>query len=364
MHSKAKIRPILAFIDELLPILRLDLSVVYTSFNSFQDQIRDAQDIHKVYLGVEEVLLFFPAIYTDTVRALLRKLLIRNPRDEDVIPLAEFFTIFTVLVRGPLNEKGRFLYSLYNLSKTDLLSETEHALMIHNLSRALTKMGVFGKLTYTVEDAKHAAFMARFDSEKRIFHPGLTQERLILWMTASPAGKGMSKFIDVLNRLLKVCILLDNKASSVLNWVTEMKEYHEFDVPTPLLDFQKCSVLKGDMYVVYRSAHVVSLCVSPAGLTRGDVYVQCNKHIQYSDKSDQFYKLTSYQILRPKEWNSVDGMCRFDVSNLEPSSEYSFILYQACSNVCFPPVVARTLNSRGLGTNFDAVSFPLLRKKL
>ena len=302
-----RIKFVLDLLDILIPIQRLDLSIVYTSFNAFQDQIRDAQDIHKIYLGIEECLVFFPPKHLDSVRPFLNRLLIRTPRDEQVVALAEIFTILTVFVRGPIPEKGRFLFSLYNLSKTDLLSEAEHALMIFNMSNTLQKLGILGKLSYTIHDAKHAAFLAKFDEENQVFYAGLSQERLIIWLSTSTLGFAAIRFNSVFGRLIKVFCNLDGKADSLLKVLTEMQDHRKHDFPVPAVDFSKCVVHKGAVFVVYRGRNIVSLCLSPIGLEKGYIYVQCNLHVKFSEKSERYYKLVSYRRLEFSGWKGHEG---------------------------------------------------------
>lgn len=341
----------------LLPIFRLDLQVSRQGYDSYRRQLHQQHDINRVFLHVEEVLLFFPPNSLDALTSVVTKLAEKSPYGESLVPLIDVFTTLAMFLRGPIEDKGRFLFELFNLSKQSILSETEHALMMFRMSRSLQKLGIFGRLDFSMDDVKHEAFVARYIPATDSFVPGLNVDELIAWMTSSRVGRGAAQFTSVLNRLLKVCIQLDKKAASLLHWLSEMKDHRQHDLPVPKIDFNQASLHKGDVYVVYRGRDTISLAVSTFELAPdAELFVQCNKHMKFSKSSEKYYKLISYRRIGSSSWSSRLGrLSRIDICGLEEASEYTLVVYQPASNIRYPMIAASTRNDKGLTSQFDTV---------
>lgn len=356
-----KLNALFNVVDPLLPIMRLRIKTVLDAYESYKHQLHQQHDINRVFLHVEEVLIFFSPYDVDILRPLLGKLVEKSPKGESLIPLVDVFTVLMLFVQGELADKGAFLFELYNLSKQDILSETEHALMIFRMSRSLQKIGILGRLDFTMDDVKHAAFLARYIPESDKFVAGINVEELTAWLTNSNVGKAASSFIAVLTRLLKVCIQMDGKASSLLTWLHEMQEHRQFDLPVPKMDLSQADLHKSEVFVVYRSSQQVSFALSTALLHPDELYIQVNKHMKFSKTSEKFYKLISYRRVPLGKWSGNFGQySRVDVAELDPDSEYSFNMYQLETKLRYPAVSVKTLTTAGLTSRFESVPYPML----
>ena len=351
-----KLQTLCGVIDPLLAVMRLQFPVVKAAYKSYLSQLRQQHDINRVFLHTEEVLIFFSPNEVDVLRPIVEKLEEKSPKGESLVPLVDVFTILTMILRGEISEKGIFLFELYNLSKQSILSETEHALMIFRMSTSLRKIGILGRLDFTMDDIKHAAFIARYIPDRDVFVPGLSPEELTDWLTTSNVGKAASGFISVLTRLLKVCLRLDGKAASLLAWLEQMTTHHEFDLPIPRLDFSTASLHPSRVFVVYRGINTVSLALSSSLLKGNEIFVQCNKHMRFSKTSEKYFKLISYRRSRVALWSGqCDLLSRVDIDGLDADSEYSFVAYQVATKLRYPTVELRTLTESGLTSRFETV---------
>lgn len=350
-----KLAAVFDVVDPLLPVMRLHMDMVKKAHASYKQQLQQQHDINRVFLHTEEVLIFFSPYDIDIVRPVISKLAERSPMGELLIPLTDVFTLLSMFVGGDVIDKGAFLFELFNLSKQDILSETEHALMIFRMSRCLEKIGILGRLDFTMDDVKHAAFLARYIENEDRFVPGLNVDELTDWLTNSYVGRAASSFATVFTRLLKVCIRMGDKASSLLAWLYEMRDHRKFDLPVPRMDFSKAILHKSDIFVVYRGCNMVSLCLSTALLAPEEVLVQCNLHKKFSKTSEKYYKLISYRKLQVQQWSRRHGQyARLDIAELDADAEYSFNVYQLVTNLRYSLVSTRTLTEKGLTSKFES----------
>jgi hypothetical protein len=352
-------KDVLRYVDALLPTLRINVAEIARTYRAFLERpgVNRREELHRAYVEIDDCASFLPIAVAEAAQFIVGRMQERMPNGKVLVPLAEVFTLLTVIVKGSVEEKAAVLFSMYNFGGSDRLTEAEHTFMIHRISIGLQKIGLIGRLDFTMADAKHAAFLARLHATgaSKDFSPGLTVQELALWMVHSPVGRQLALFQHTLEQLIRVLLTLKGKTSSLLGWLSNLNEHSTTAMVVPKVDLFRLSLDQSPLFVVYRSSSSASIALCPHQLKRGDFFIQCNQLVQ--ERPGGIYKhYRSYRRLYfPHESYRDGSLFRVDVEGLEPDSEYTIIVYQCVSNTRYRPISLRTLTSYGLISEFETV---------
>lgn len=353
-------KDVLRYVDALLPALRIDIAEIARTYRSFLERpgVDRREELHRAYVDPGDCPAFLPIRVAEASAFILGHMEERMPDGKVVVPLAELFTLLVILVRGSAEEKAAILFSMYSFSGSDRITEAEHTFMIHRIAIGLQKIGLIGRLDFTIADAKHAAFLARLHAtgSAKDFVPGLTVKELAEWMVESPVGKQVALFQHTLEQLIRVLIGLKGKTASLLSWLSNLNEHSTKAMIVPKIDMSRCVLDPSPVFIVFRSGTSASFAFHPHALKRGEFFAQCSQVVPEKPGGLMAKHYRSYRQLYFPHDNYATGMLyRVDILGLELESDYIITIYQSSSNIRYRPVSIRTLTSSGLMSEFETV---------
>lgn len=155
----------------------------------------------------------------------------------------DLLTTLCLFMQATWAEKAAYLFRWYNFSKTNLLDEEEHSLLIRGVARCLRKLNLIGVLDVSDADAKHLALEARivYDADNiPYFRPGLLLNDLVEWLHTCKYCRVMLDFTAVLFRLIDMIVTLDARSESLLQLMHQKIDgrYEELGAP-PFVEMQR-----------------------------------------------------------------------------------------------------------------------------
>ena len=141
-RAKASASQILSYLDFLRPLLLQDRSLVKVAlarFEFLQSKVKSPDPpltLGTYEMSKAEARKFFPTEHPSFER-LLDLLCVSNRILGPRVILLDLLSVLALLVRGTLEEKAQYLFDWYNISKTGVLSEVEHTMLIMRISNCL-----------------------------------------------------------------------------------------------------------------------------------------------------------------------------------------------------------------------------------
>ena len=397
---EVSIRDLLKYLDFLKPLLFLDNALVKYALGQYdllQAMLRPPDPplcLENFELSIANARIFFPST-EPSIERVLQLLSFQKPIVGQVVYFLDVLTVLVIIFRGSLLEKARYLFDWYNVSKTGVLTEVEHAILIRRTSECFYKIKAIGIIDVTEEDAQHIALEARVrknQSGQIKFIPGLVYEDFCRWTRDSAESAVLVRFVRVLDRLVDTLIAIRNRVGAIGAIVEGKKNHKALCLHVPKLDmFPSCREHQSMLYIIYRSQTTVTVCMSAVGIDcnqSSEAFVMCEK---LSPVSDPFYEIpeaiqkktsifnndasgqrgdkmpmccTREYVLRSYQRYPLDKhiimrggpLLRVNISRLDHDSEYVFTVYTPTWK--FPPIKASTMGP--LGTDNSALSFAIL----
>ena len=355
---------VLKLLDFLLPLLRLELSVVKFAVEKYESEyLEGGQSLESYTLSASEALSFFPSCQV-AVEPLVVALADDVPYVGLNVRLLDVLTILTMIARGAMKEKAKLIFDWFNSSHSGIMSEVELNLFLLRIGNCFLKMKLIGRIEFSKEDARHMAFVARVSDGYKFLLPGLTFNDFYRWLSENRLAEAIFTFVRVLCRLIDTVYSLENKANALHSILQQMEDYKKSSPPIPHYNWfgNTCQESKYSINIIYRSQHEVSVCIHYPNNTAKEVYIECKKtcsvpHPLYR-LSKRFatlkpsdiccsknYYLTSYQksILKKMSYSHGATSFRVDIKNLDADSDYLFTLYTEVLK--YPPVKVHTIPS-------------------
>jgi hypothetical protein len=368
--------PLLAYIDSLKGLFRIDgVSVIAEAMSKFHKR-RDRDLVNKIQLIMFEISSdeandhYFP-VGQDCVRTLIEKLSYDKHPLGRRVQFLDILTCLVLLTMMPFEEKLKLLFEWYNHGQNGIMSEIEHVVFITRVGRCLNMMRAIGCIDLQHEDAEHMAFVARsrLEGDRYRFIPGLKLPDFQNWVLHSQETQPFLSFMRLLGRLNDMLTALDNRTNALLALMREKDEYkkHRINVPRPDL-FPNQESHRGPTLVVFRDHMTVSLTLPISQPLPIDyIYVKCDKvvdvhrdryilpkHIHDMKETNRQRQalpeccskvcyFTSYHRCRPvldQSKQSKPLLARIDVSDLDADETYILTAYTALWQ--YPPVQVTT----------------------
>jgi hypothetical protein len=311
-------------------------------------------------VSINDILAFFPIEQRIKLKPLVIMLSFNVPVLGIHVFLLDILSVLVLILQGPLLEKVRYLFTWYNLTGTGLLTEQEHSMLIQRLAKCLNKMKVIGSIDMTIEDANHIALLARtkYDGNKINFIPGLLFEDFYQWSIKE--SNIFFTFFRLLDRLVDVMKLLDNRTNAMSQMVLAREKYKQFQISVPKMDMFTLKDHTSKIYIIYRAQTKVSLCLSSKNCKSNEIFILCKKiipvkqplyDVPLSIKNRKGQKIN--EIKENSSFHDLDKCCekvttfefyhrcylnrsliingspiiKVDICNLDPNSRYVFNLY-------------------------------------
>jgi hypothetical protein len=344
---KLAYRKLIEYFDVLRPVLLLDLAVCRVAYDKFLG-LTGVVDLDEFDGTIEEILDYFPE-YGQQVTPLIRILSQEKIMLGTRVFLLDVLTSLAILVRGDVKEKAQLLFKWYNFSRTNMLSELEHTLLIVRGASCLHRLKLIGLIEITKEDAKHIALSARTvvpkDGSRITFIPGLHLSEFTTWLESGKIGTSIMTAFRILERLSDTLVTLQRKATALYNIVQEKVDHASKQIHIPSAELLRTVENKSPILVLGRCGDELSVCISPSfKLERSPLaYLTIDKLVpmesplfaipsgaferMYSKKSlphaccHKNYTLTTRAII-PLLVHGSSGLARIDISGLDRRYRY------------------------------------------
>lgn len=322
MSKSMKNNGLVQILDLVIPLFRLNFQVVTEAVNIYQEKMGSISTrIDTFSIPPEKYTDYFPRC--ENLLDIIINKLSEFIHDENIIAvkLMDILIVLTIFTKGSVKDKCKMLFGFFALSETQGLLENEHTTMLTRTMNCFKKLGFLKTLDFTEDDARHIAFLARIKEDGKSFHLSLSFQDFFLWVSNSSQANSIFKSVRLLNRLMEICISLDNKASSVtdlLNDITSQSrgvgEIRNIDLTTKLL-------MSYTPAVIYRSHCNVSFVVPRT--------TEYNDHVNYFVKIEQLnpvsYPLYSRAKRLAETYRAHNSS--FEKSNAKKHKYYSKVRY-------------------------------------
>ena len=379
------ITSLLEYLDFLKPLLLSSNELIPFAVKTFEDlqaRVREPDPplrLETFELSVGNVRKFFPSA-EPSIERVIQLLSYRKPILGQYIYLLDVLTVLVIVFRGPLEEKARWLFGWYNLSKTGVMTEVEHVILIKRVSDCLFRIKAIGRIDVTEEDANQIALEARVYKTvgggstglQLKYLPGLTFDDFFRWTRESPESAVLVKFVRVQDRLVDALLALRSRIDAVGSIVEEMRLHREHAIHVPKMDmFPDLREHGSPLRIAFRASRSVTVLISAHGMDLGtsEAYVQCRKSRPVPDPlysipdstmqrkiargqraivsglpmcCEREYSLTSYVRVPLRRAGVLRGgpLLRVDIAPLDPDSHYSFTVYTSAFR--YPAIGADT----------------------
>jgi hypothetical protein len=265
-------------IDDIIPLFRLN----YTIVSEIRQLIEIKENLSNISFQnlefhiwtIDDCITFFKD-KSLTVPSILLKL-----NEHNKIKLLDLIIVLTLFTKGPIKDKCNMLYNFFAVSEPEGLLEREHVTMLIKTVNCLVKIGVLKSLDFTEDDAKHIAFLGRICEDGSKFYPSLSFQEFYAWVSNSTEVNAIFKSVRLLNRLLEICITLDNRAVSVSHLLNTIKSLADNSNVVKSTD---SSAPLGDSYVIYRGISELSFILFSAdwqiSQESKDFFIQIEKRV-------------------------------------------------------------------------------------
>jgi hypothetical protein len=360
-------RQLIGYFDVLRPVLLLDLRVCRVAYDKFLG-LTGVVDLDEFDTTVEECLEYFTE-YAKEVTPLINILAQSKIMLGLRIFLLDVLTSLVILVRGDIKEKAYLLFKWYNFSKTNLLSELEHTLLIVRAAKCLHQLKLVGLIEITREDAKYIALSARTvvpkDGSKITFVPGLHLSEFTAWIEDGKIGKAFVTAFRVLERLSDTLVALQNKVTALHHVVAAKVLHEERQIHIPSKEILRTMKNDAPILILNRYDRGVSICVSlncVSGSTTAG-YIKLEKlipmesplfeipssaseriyprHLFPSRCCHKYYTLTSFLTV-PMVTFGKSGLARADIEKLDPAHDYVISPYTTHEEFCSIHIKAKS----------------------
>lgn len=234
---------ILIHLDKLKPTMELQLSSLIELEVSIMKRMPKDTTIEFWVEEASKMELYFPKIYF-SISCVISMLSFESSSGAKVISLLDIFISLCLLMHGKWDMKAKFLFQWHNISRTGMLEESEHYLMIKRVTSCLIKLKLIDRIVISDEDAQFISVSARididYDSGAKSFKPGLFFEEFLNWTLTNKECQTMFKFVSVTHRLIDNLLALSTRCES-LSDISD-KKYSKRCDPLPLLQFDAKSV--------------------------------------------------------------------------------------------------------------------------
>lgn len=286
---------LMAHIDTyLLPLMRTDLFVTQTAVQRFLEMnpLNTINRLEEVNIKLENLVDLFPKSYKNVMCHIFRFVSFNVNLIGPHVSFLDILLILSVLGRGELQEKGKFLFNLFNFSGSGRMSELEVVRMVLKLSAVFQKLKLIGSLDVTEEDARHIGLLARLNSQKN-FIPFLTLPDFQYFLAENWITKAVYKIFSVLDRLCSTITVLTKRSDTLLQELNEREKPMRRLLAIPRMDILDCKVNCGRLIVTFRGSSCCSMALHSRHLPSSlyEVFVLCKKiNILSSTGCVSYYK--------------------------------------------------------------------------
>lgn len=360
-------RELVEYLDILKPIILLNIELLRSAHVRFLN-LTTPLDLDEFELTIEDTLDFFPDC-ASVISPIVHRLAVSKPLLGPRVYLLDVLTMLVILMRGDMHEKAQLIFTWYNFSRTGLMSELEHTLLITRAAECLHRLKLLGAIEITRDDSRHIALAARIDKQVRnkiFFKPGLTFDDFFNWIEQEQEGESITRAFKVFGRLSDVLISLQNRVSAIYQIIERKQQHEALRRHVPSKEILGCSINPTPVIVISRGTTKLSMCIRLLSRSALDVYV-CQKqlfslpspHYQLPTFAEQRifgnrvlppkccqkqFHLTSYLQLPRSNITTTSSQCdlvRIDLENLDADQRYEIEVYTQLEH--FHPVLVQTL---------------------
>lgn len=228
-----------------------------------------------------------------------------NLHNEDAkVAIFDILSIICIFAHTTNEEKATFLFRLFNVNQSGLMTEEEHYNFMQRTVDNFRKMRLIGLLDWTQNEVQFLALQARSSYHPELgrgeikYKAGLSIADFLHWLEQSSECKAINKFFEVFNKLNTVLELLHGKADQLADILTAKLDH--FKARSDPVKFSGDETKETYLYSAYcigRSAHEVGLCVRKLEEAAAHLHIRCDKYVEMENTdniSPKHYLLTSY----------------------------------------------------------------------